>query len=123
MNSGEELAYSGSKRFNNVNVNGSLLLCGSWTVKEGVAINANGLFEMNGTLVVGRNNRQRNITINSGATLIVEGDLVIYGNLVLNDGASIAFLGDDSVIAVTGEVIKNGDVTVTGNFNDYYNKF
>jgi len=123
VNSGEELAYSGSKRFNDVNINGELLLCGSWTVKDGVAINANGLFEMNGTLVVGRNNRQRNITINSGATLIVEGDLVIYGNLVLNDGASIVFLGNDSVAAVTGEVIKNGDVTVTGNFNDYYNKF
>ena len=78
---------------------------------------------MNGTLVVGRNNRQRNITINSGATLIVEGNLTIYGDLVLNDGASIEFLGDDSVVAVTGRVIKNGDVTVSGNFNDYYNKF
>lgn len=123
VNNGDELAYSGSKRFNNVNVSGALLLCGSWTVREGVAINENGLFEMNGTLVVGRNNRQRNITINSGATLIVEGNLTIYGDLVLNDGASIEFLGNDSVVAVTGRVIKNGDVTVSGNFNDYYNKF
>tara|TARA_R110002051_G_scaffold56046_9_gene104041 strand:+ start:37254 stop:38912 length:1659 start_codon:yes stop_codon:yes gene_type:complete len=123
VNNGDDLAYRGSKRFNSVNVGGNLLLCGSWTVKESVNINANGLFEMNGTLVVGRNNRQRNIIVNSGATLRIEGNLSIYGDLILNDGATIEFIGDDSVAAITGNVIKSETATVTGTFNDYYDKF
>ncbi len=123
VNSGEDLAYKGSKRFRTLNINGSLLLCGSWTVRDGIAINDNGLFEMNGTLVVARNNRRRNVTVGAGATFRVEGNLTIYGDLILNDGASLAFLGNSSVVNVFGTVIKNGNVTVSGTFQDGQNKF
>ena len=123
VNTGDDFAYSGSKRFNTINIGGNLLLCGSWTVKDGVNINENGLFEMNGTMVIGRNNRQRNVTINSGATLRVEGNLTIYGDLVLNDGATIEFIGENAVVAITGSVVKSATATVTGSFNDYFDKF
>lgn len=123
VNANQTLSYRGSKRFNSVNIGGDLLLCGSWTVKEGVNINSNALFEMNGTFVVGRNNRKRNINVNSGAKFRVEGNLTIYGDLVLNDSATIEFIGEDSVINIFGDVKKSGNVTVEGKFKDVKNKF
>ncbi|WP_282111726.1 hypothetical protein [Maribacter stanieri] len=123
VNTGDDFAYRGSKRFNNLNIGGNLLLCGSWTVKDGVNINANGLFEMNGTIVIGRNNRQRNVTINSGATFRVEGNLTIYGDLVLNEGATIEFIGDDSVVNIFGNVTKGSNTTVEGTFRDVRGAF
>lgn len=123
VNADDALAYSGAKRFNRLNIDGSLLLCGSWTVRNEININADGLFEMNGTLVVARNNRRRNVTIDGGATFRVEGNLTIYGDLILNDGATLEFLGEDSIVNVFGSVIRNGNVEVTGNFRDVRSKF
>ncbi len=123
VNGGDNLSFRGSKRFNDFNVSGSLLLCGSWTVKENANINQDALFEMNGTFVVGRNSRKRNVNVNSGATLRVEGNLTIYGNLVLNDGATIEFIGENSVVNIFGNVIRNGDTNVTGTFRDIRNSF
>lgn len=123
VNSGETLSYRGSKSFNSVNVNGSLLLCGSWTTNNDVNINSNGLFEMNGTLVVARNNNRRNLTINQGATLRIEGNLTVYGDLILNNGATIEFIGEDSVANILGTVRKSGNAVVKGKFRDVQNKF
>ncbi|MGF1558323.1 MAG: hypothetical protein ACFCUL_04470 [Flavobacteriaceae bacterium] len=120
---GQSLSYSGSKQFNSVSISGELLLCGSWTVSNQVNINNDALFEMNGTLVVGRNNRRRNITVNQGATLRIEGSLVVYGDIILSDGSTLEFIGDDSVANVFGNVRKTGNVTVTGTFQDVRNKF
>lgn len=123
VSEGEEEAYSGSKRFNRITVSGSLLLCGTWTVSNDITINENAVFEMNGAITIGRRYRSRDIVVNSGATLRIEGNVSIYGDLILEDGATVEFLGDDSIAAVTGSVVKRGEVTITGTFNDYYNKF
>ena len=123
VNQGEDKAYRGSKRFNSVNVGGNLLLCGSWTVRNAVNINSNASFQMNGTFVVGRNYSRKNINVNNGATFTVEGNLTIYGDLVLNDGSTLEFLGEDSVVNVFGSVIKNGEVVVKGEFRDVRNTF
>ncbi|WP_411030620.1 hypothetical protein [Spongiimicrobium sp. 3-5] len=123
VNQGDDLAYRGSKRFNDFNVNGSLLLCGSWTVRQAANINSNALFEMNGTFVVGRNNRRRNVVVNDGGTVRIEGNLTIYGDLIVNDGATLEFLGEDSVVNIFGSVVRNGVTTVTGNFDDVRDKF
>ncbi len=123
VNDGDDLAYNGYKRFYNINVGGNLLLCGSWSVSDGVNINSNGLFEMNGTMVVGRNYSRRNVAINSGATLRVEGNLTIYGDLILNEGATIEFIGDDSVVNIFGSVTKGSNATVEGVFRDVRGAF
>ena len=120
---GEDQAYSGSKRFNSLTVDGSLLLCGSWTVRDDITINENGVFEMNGTIVVGRANRTRDIVVKAGATLRIEGSMSIFGDLILEDGATVEFLGDSTIAVVWGSVTKAGSATVTGTFNDYFNKF
>lgn len=123
VNSGEVIAFSGSKRLSNVNVNGELLLCGSWTVSNEVIINSDGLFEMNGTFIVGNNRNKKNITINNNATFRVEGNLTIYGDLILNEGAKLEFVGANSNVYITGKVTKNASATVTGNYSDLLNKF
>ncbi len=123
INEGEDLAYRGAKRFNSFDVNGQLLLCGSWTVKEHANINADASFDMNGTFVVGRNNRRRDVTVDTGGTMRVEGNLSIYGDLVLNDGATLEFIGESSVVNIFGSVIRNGEVVVSGTFFDIKNKF
>ena len=123
VNQGETMEYSGAKRFNSISVNGNLLLCGSWTVNNDSNINSDGLFEMNGKLTIGRNNKRKNIIVNTGATFRVEGELTIYGDLILNDGATIEFIGDDSVVTIFGAVQRNGSVSVLGNFEDAKNKF
>ena len=120
---GEDQAYTGSKRFANIEVAGTLLLCGSWTVNNEVNVYAESLFEMNGTLVNGRNNKRKNIVVHEGATFKVEGNLTVYGDLILNDGAVIEFIGTNSVVNIFGSVIKNGSVIVLGNFDDVKNKF
>lgn len=120
---GQSEGYRGSKRFNNMTVGGSLILCGTWTVRNQVSIQQNALFEMNGNMVVGRNNRRRDIVLDQGSTMRIEGNLVIFGDLVLNDGASLEFLGDRNLVSVFGDVIRNGSVNISGNFTDLRNKF
>lgn len=123
VNIGESLAYRGAKRFSDFNISGSLLLCGSWTVKNEINLNEDALFEMNGTLVIGKNKSRKSVNVNSGATLRIEGNLTIYGDLNLNDGATIEFIGDNSVVNIFGTVNRNGDTTVEGTYSDIKNKF
>lgn len=123
VNSGDVLAYTGGKRLSKVDVNGELLLCGSWTVRNEVTINEGGIFEMNGSFIVGKNSSRRDVIVNNNATFRVEGNLTIYGDLILNEGAKLEFVGADSSVYVTGRVTKANSATVTGNFLDVLNKF
>ncbi|SDE27388.1 hypothetical protein SAMN05421636_104190 [Pricia antarctica] len=123
VNNGETAEYSGSKSFNQLNINGTLLLCGSWTVKDNSYINNDGIFEMKGALTIGRNNKQKNIAVNSGATLRIEGELTIYGDLILNEGARLEFVGNNSTVNIFGKVQKSNSAEVKGKFNDIKNKF
>ncbi len=123
VNETEDVAYSGSKRLNSVVVGGSLLLCGSWTVSNHVNLQPGGTLELYGSLAVGQFKRRRNIIVNAGSTLRIEGDITLYGDLVLNEGASVEFLGSGSVADIFGEVKRNGNVTITGSFRDVRGKF
>lgn len=123
VNENEDAAYSGSKRLNSVVVGGRLLLCGSWTVSNHVNLQPGGTFELYGSLAVGQFKRRRNIVVNEGSTLRIEGDVTLYGDLILNDGASVEFLGSGSAIDVFGEVKITGNVSITGTFRDVRGRF
>ncbi len=124
INAGQDIAFRGAKRFNSIQVEGSLLMCGSWTVVNDVDIKKDsGLLEMNGNLLVGSNRKKKEIKIEEGATLRIEGDLTIYGDLDLKDGATIEFIGTDSVVNIFGEVKIGDNVTIGGEFDDVQNKF
>ncbi|WP_045802954.1 hypothetical protein [Flagellimonas lutaonensis] len=119
----QQLAFSGSKRFQQISVSGSLLLCGTWTVKNTVTVADDALFEIRGTLIVARNNKRKDLKVGEGATLRVEGNLTVYGDLELEDGATVEFLGTGSRVNILGEVKKGDNVTITGDFEDIQNKF
>ncbi len=118
-----DLAYSGSRRFRNISVDGSILLCGTWTVRDEVELGESAVFEMRGVLVVARNSRRRNVTVGANATLRIEGDLTVYGDLILEEGSSLEFLGDSSRVNIFGDVISDDSATVSGDFDDVQNKF
>ncbi|KPM33357.1 Hypothetical protein I595_260 [Croceitalea dokdonensis DOKDO 023] len=119
----ENLAYSGSRRFRNVSVDGQLLLCGTWTVNNQVDISANGSFAIRGTFIVARNNRRRNLVVGANARLQIEGNLTIYGDLVLGENATVEFLGDTSRANIFGNVVMGSGAAVTGNYDDIQDKF
>lgn len=125
VNEGELRSFRGSKRFRTITIDtsSSLLLCGSWTVKEDVTISADGLLEMNGTFVVAKNNRRKNIIVGSGAALRIEGTLLVYGDIILEEGATLEFIGDSSVANIFGSVTKADGAEVIGTFRDVRNKF
>ena len=123
INEGQDIAFRGSKRFNSIKVSGSLLMCGTWTARNDVDVFQNGLMEMNGTLVIGRNRNRKKITVEDGAVLRIEGNLTIYGDLELKDNSTIEFLGSNSVVNVFGDVNIDDNVTITGDFDDAQNKF
>ncbi len=120
---GQSAAYRGEKQFNNINVMGALLLCGSWTVVNHVDVKTSATFQLFGTLAVGRNNQRRNLKVGEGGLLQIEGDVTVYGDVILMEGATLEFLGPDSVIDVFGEVKYEGEATVKGTFRDVRGKF
>lgn len=123
VHEGEIVAYRGEKRFNNLNIDGALLLCGSWTVANHVDVKDNASFELYGTLAIGRNDQRRNLKVGVGGILRIEGDVTIYGDLILEQGSRVEFLGSDSEIDIFGSVKYLGESTVLGTFRDVRNKF
>lgn len=119
----EELAFKGSKKFNNINNSGALLLCGSWSVHKDMFINDQALFELYGLMAVGKNNQQSNVQVAADAVMKLEGELTIYGDLILGDGATLECIGDANSINIYGEVIKGDNVTISGSFDDVQDKF
>jgi len=123
VNSNDSQAYSGSASLMGLNINAELTFCGSLAVRNGININSGGAFYMSGSLAQGSVKRPWNsINISKNATLYIEGSLVVFGNMILNNGATIEFLGSGSSITVHGKVIKNGTVNINGDFTDTNNK-
>lgn len=121
---GEEVGFSGGagKRLDGVDIKGSLLLCGSWTVKNDTKIDIGALFEMNGSFIVGSNKKQKEILVEENATFRVEGNLTIYGDLILKKGAKIEFL-NNAVVTIFGEVVLEENTEVIGDFVDVRDAF
>ncbi|PRY89993.1 hypothetical protein [Mongoliibacter ruber] len=118
VNSNQSMAISGSNAFKNVNIGGDLVYCGSMSVENSLNLNSGGLFEMNGSFAFGQYRKNNTLSINSGAVFRVHGSVVFYGDLNLNSGATIEFVGEGNSITIYGEVRKGNNVTITGNFND-----
>lgn len=119
VNSGQTLNYQGVAALQGINVNQNLTFCGALSVSQQLNVNSNGIFTLKGSLAQGQ---YGNTTMHVNGTLRVEGSVVIYGNLTLNSGAKLEFLGSGSSITIYGNVTKNSNVTITGNYIDTLNK-
>lgn len=120
---GTSAAYRGSYYYRTVNISGELLLCGAWSVRNEFNVNENALLEVRGTIYNGRNNRRRNLVVADNATFRMEGNLIVYGDLVLGENAKLEFLGDGNRVFIYGDVVRADSAEVEGNFEDYFNKF
>ena len=123
VNSGETLNYQGSASIQGINVNQNLTFCGSLSVHQGINVNSEGVFTMKGSMAQGKvngNGNSPNFIING--TFKVEGSIVIYGDLILNSGATIEFLGSGSSITIYGKVTKDKKATIKGDYTDTFDK-
>lgn len=121
---GTSVAYAGNKRLNYLSVAGEALLCGFWTVSQEVVADNDATLEVRGSLFVGRNNKRKDVTIKAGSTLRIEGNLTVYGNLILESGAQLIFEpGTQNIANIFGEVVIAHDATVSGTFKDVQEKF
>jgi len=122
VNSNEKFGYSGAASLKNVNVGGQLTFCGSLAVESSLNLNGGGQFLMNGAFVFGQYNRNNTLSINSNAVMKISGSVVIYGDLNLNSGAAIEFVGEGNTVTIFGRVQKGENVSITGDFVDTENK-
>lgn len=116
VNSGQNLGYSGSTAINKANINATLTHCGALTIQSDVNINSNGIFKMYGSLSQGKYQQTNGTKLIVNGELQIEGSVVIWGDLVMNNNAKVTFLGNDSSIIVYGKVTKNGNVAITGKY-------
>ena len=121
VNSDENQAYSGSASLQGINISAELIWCGSLAVSQHVNVNSQGKFVMIGSLATGQ---KANGKANSGSSLlinskmIVDGSLVVFGDLIINSGGSLEFTGSNSSIAVYGDVKINNSGEIIGTYTD-----
>ncbi|WP_246628835.1 LVIVD repeat-containing protein [Algoriphagus marincola] len=118
INGNEKAAYSGSTQLKNVNIGGEFLFCGSLAIENNLNINSNGLMHVVGSFAFGQYRKNTSINVNSNSTLRLTGSTVIYGDLRLNSGATLEFVGEDNVITIYGDVQINSGARVIGDFKD-----
>lgn len=78
---------------------------------------------MNGTLIVARNNDRGNLVVRKNSTMRIEGNLTIYGDLVLEENATIEFIGNTSRVNIFGTVKGAANANIRGTFDDIQDKF
>ncbi len=122
INSNQEESFGGSTTLKHLNVGGKFTYCGSLNIEKSTNINSNGEFNMKGSLAIGTYGKNDDLNINSNAVLKIEGDLTVYGNLNLNSGATLEFVGDHSTIHVYGKVNQNSGSTLIGDYTDTSDK-
>ncbi|MBZ9729916.1 hypothetical protein LB467_09480 [Salegentibacter sp. JZCK2] len=89
VNSNEEKSFSGTATINHLNVNEKLNFCGSLNIKHTANINSNATFNMSGALAVGVVGKNNDLNINSDAVLKIEGSLTVYGDLDRDDNSEV----------------------------------
>ena len=120
VNSGDVFNYKGDQLIHNIHVNQNLNFCGNLAVDQGVTVNSGGVFSVKGSLFAGTTKKGTDLVVNG--TLVIEGDFMLYGNLILNSGAKLKFLGAGGHMIITGTVTKGNNVTITGNYIDDRNQ-
>lgn len=109
-------ANAGITAADGLEVSDKFTFCGALSIKNWVQVHPKGQFNMRGSLTVGSFGRNTGMIINE--TFIIDGELVIYGNLSINKNAKIEFIGNDSKITVHGKVTKQDGYSIKGKYID-----
>jgi len=109
-------ANAGITAADGLEVSDKFTFCGALSIKNWVQVHPKGTFHMRGSLTVGAFGRNTGMIINEH--FIIDGELVIYGNLFINKNAKIEFLGHDSKITIHGKVTKQDGYSIKGKYID-----
>lgn len=104
----EDETYHGDVDFKNINVGGNLWYCGIINVENTVNIHWAGVFNFIGEMVVGTEEKPSDLVITHGGHLNLFGHIVVSGDFVMEDGATLHFLGGDPemfYIEVDGDIL------------------
>lgn len=118
VNGNETMAFAGSAQLKNVNIGGNFLFCGSLAIEQNLNVNSRGLMEVFGSFAFGQYKKNTSLNVNSNSVLRLSGSSVIYGDLKLNSGAKLEFVGDDNTITIYGNVTINSGASISGKFTD-----
>ncbi|WP_026970182.1 hypothetical protein [Algoriphagus terrigena] len=118
VNGNEKMAFSGAASLKNVNVGGELLFCGSMAIESSLNVNSNGIVQVVGSFAFGQYKKNTSLNINSNSYLKLSGSSVIYGDLRLNSGATLEFVGEGNTITVYGDVTINSGAKIIGSYTD-----
>jgi len=121
--SNTEESYSGIMNLKHLNVNGTLNFCGDMLLEKSANLSSASTLNMSGNFRLGNTKSSENLVINSNSVFKIEGLVEIHGDLQINSGGTLEFVGDNSKIFVSGKVKINSGGEVIGDFEDLNNKF
>ncbi|AVR44665.1 hypothetical protein C7S20_04965 [Christiangramia fulva] len=111
----DDADYHGDFDFNSLQVAGTLNYCGVTTVAQVVNINWAGVYTHIGQIQIGTDENPADLIVNHGGHFNLFGYVHITGDLRLNDGATLKFIGDDPdkvFIKVDGNIIIDENAVV-----------
>lgn len=117
---GQNITYGGNLGVETFHVDGIYKNCGSIASSKNFTVSKTGNVEIYGNLIHGFTNSYFYLSVEPGATLKVDGDMRVYGDLMLE--GTIEFLGNNRKLIVYGNVYKAPGYSITGNFTDVNNK-
>lgn len=122
--SGSSQLYGQAMALQSLTVAGNLYHCGTATVLNSLEVENGGVLEMHGAISQGTYPSSVNpLVIKTGGRLKVEGHLKIYGNLIMQSGSTLEFLGTNSRLTLYGTYTRGTNVRITGtSFIDTYTK-
>ena len=121
--SGQEASYNGIMNLKHLNVAGTLNFCGDMLIEKSANLSSHSALNMTGNFKLGNKKSSENLVINSTSTFKIEGLVEIHGDLQIQSGGTLEFVGDNSRIFVSGNVKINSGGILKGEFEDLNNKF
>ncbi len=115
VNQNADETYHGNFDFKNLNIGGTLWYCGVINVENTVNVHWAGVFNFIGEIFIGTEEVPSDLIINHGGHLNLYGHVDVSGDFVMNDGATLHFLGGDPemfFIEVDGDIIIDDNVVI-----------
>ncbi|APG60698.1 hypothetical protein [Christiangramia salexigens] len=106
--SNKEASYSAIENatfLNKINVGGTLNVCGFVASTNTVNLHRGGVFNFVGDMYIGSEEEPADLVINYGSHFNFAGNVMITGDLIVNNGGTLEQMGDHAEIMVGGDII------------------
>ncbi len=112
LNVGANDSYSFRREvmLENLGVGGELNICGRLGVANKTVVRRSGMLTVAGMMTVGDEHSAKDLRINYGGHLDIRGFLVVTGDLILGNGATLKFINNDDNAEIGNKLIVLGEV-------------